>query len=244
MSSKYKVRVDHHGRGIKTDIHKYKPPKVYGTGVDPLGSFVEFMKKDPRYNLHSRLETVKQAPDLEARAHLPAIGCTKKVRSESEIPTRAPVKYNIATDHVSFQRSDLTGSQPSSTKTFEKPKFYKSMTSHDGWVAPRASTTLSNCVSVNYNIISHQENTHGIVRKTTNIDARRCKGITEFSDKNNLFHTNINQKFQEAISEDPRMFHRKTGIFSHMYDASARQGNITMPFEKNHDTGGKPAFKC
>lgn len=82
-----------------------------------------------------------------------------------------------------------------------------------------------------------------MIRKTTNIDARRCKGITEIVDKRAIYASNYDPSYQNALKDDPGIFCRKNGIFTHMYDASARQGSITMPFDKKQDNGGKPAFK-
>ena len=80
------------------------------------------------------------------------------------------------------------------------------------------------------------------MRKTKDIDARRFKGITEYSDLMALHSANYKPEFKEALERDGKTFYRRTGIFTHMYDASARLGNIIVPFEKHQDLG-KPAFK-
>lgn len=103
---------------------------------------------------------------------------------------------------------------------------------------------MRNCQSTPYNIINFHESPGTLIRKAINIDARREKGITEFADLTRLFNPGFNPEHSRAIKEDPRTYYRKTGIFTHVYDAAARLGNITMPFEKSQDLNGKPAFKC
>ena len=59
----------------------------------------------------------------------------------------------------------------------------------------------------------------------------------------NQYTAKFNKDYGDAIKTDPNAFKKKTGIFTHMYDAAARQGNIIVPFEKVKDLGGRPAFK-
>lgn len=102
---------------------------------------------------------------------------------------------------------------------------------------------MGNCVSVQYDPITFQEREHAVVRKNVDIDVRRAKGVGEFSDLMRPSNPNPNKEFIKAFQEDPKVFTRKTGIFTHMYEAAARHGYMTMPFEKAQDLGGKPAFK-
>ena len=46
-----KERTDHHGRGIKANINRFKGVKVANTGADPYGSWTEFIKKDCTINI-------------------------------------------------------------------------------------------------------------------------------------------------------------------------------------------------
>lgn len=240
-------RIDHHGTGVKKDIQRFPPTKVGGTGIDPLGSFKEFLKKDVKMNIDLHRDTVKRVDDLEARKGLPAIG-TSTVTRGFPVPRSESSgnRFISETDHISFYQPDQDLRYSSAQEALKNPvtRFSKSQETKEGWAPRQYSNAFSNCQSVPYNPITFQTNPHAVLRKTTNIDARRMKGITEFSDKQHVFSENTNAAHREAIGTDARTFYRRTGIFTHMYDASARYGYMTMPFERHQDFGGKPAFKC
>lgn len=231
------ARRDHHGTGIKKTANRFGGIKQFGTGVDPNGGFIEFLKKDVVQNIDIHRDTVKRVDDLESRKQVIPVGCTKKILTEK--PEKPPMAYEIPTDHISFQVPTHTLQGAPSA-----PMYTKSTTSKEGWVAPRSRFTLSNCQSTAYNIINCADNPNAVLRKTTNIQAGRNKGITQFADLNRPFNPNFNEDYTKALSAEPRVFYRKTGIFSHMYDAAARHGYMTMPFEKAQENNGKPAFKC
>ena len=230
-------RRDYHGTGIKKTANRFGAIKEFGTGIDPNGAFTEFLKKDVVTNIDIHRDTVKRVDDLESRKGKVPVGCTKKIVNEKR--KTQPVPYEIPTDHISFQVPTHTIQGPPPA-----PLYTKSTTTKEGWVAPRSRFTLSNCQSTGYNIINFQDNPHAVIRKTTNIQAGRNKGITQFADINRPFNPNFNEDYSKAYSAEPRVFYRKTGIFSHMYDAAARHGYMTMPFEKAQESNGKPAFKC
>jgi hypothetical protein len=230
-------RRNHHGSGIKKTANRFGGIKQHGTGVDPMGGFVEFVKKDVIQNIDVHRDTVKRVDDLESRKDKIPIGCTKKLATSKS--TNPPVKYEIPTDHISFQPPTMTSFNPPPPVTYTK-----STTTKEGWVAPRAKFTTSNCQSTNYNIINFEENPQAVIRKATNLNAGRSKGITQFADLNRPYNPNFNSEYSHVLSQDGRVFYRKTGIFSHMYDAAARHGYMTMPFEKAQESNGKPAFKC
>lgn len=231
------ARRDHHGTGIKKTANRFGGIKQFGTGVDPNGGYIEFLKKDVVKNIDIHRDTVKRVDDLESRKEVIPVGCTKKIVKDKS--DRPPAPYEIPTDHISFQVPTHTLQGAPSA-----PVYTKSTTSKEGWVAPRSRFTLSNCQSTGYNIINCTENPNAVLRKTTNIQAGRSKGITQFADLNRPFNPNFNEDYSKALSSEPRVFYRKTGIFSHMYDAAARHGYMTMPFEKAQENNGKPAFKC
>ena len=231
------ARRNHHGSGIKKTATRFGGIKQYGTGVDPMGGFVEFMKKDVVQNIDVHRDTVKRVDDLESRRDKIPVGCTKKIGTVKS-PNPA-VSYEIPTDHISFQAPTFTSQGPP-----PMPRYTKSNTTKEGWVAPRSNFSTSNCQSTNYNIINFQDNPNAVIRKATNIHAGRSKGITQFADLNRPYNPNFNQEYAKVVTEEPRVFYRKTGIFSHMYDAAARHGYMTMPFEKDQENNGKPAFKC
>ena len=58
----------------------------------------------------------------------------------------------------------------------------------------------------------------------------RKKGIGEYADLTKTFRLNFNKDFAEKFKSNPFRFHKYTGIFSNMYDASHKNGNIIPPF--------------
>ena len=57
---------------------------------------------------------------------------------------------------------------------------------------------------------------------------------------------NHNDSFRSAFANDPKIFARRTGVFTYMYEAAARFGNLTMPFPSKTERAEnpeKPAFK-
>lgn len=230
-------RKDYHGSGIKKSASRFGNVKHYNTGLDPSGGFIEFIKKDVIQNIDLHRDTVKRVDNLESIKDRIPVGCTKKMHIPRQVT--APISYQITTDHISFQAPTYTSQGPPPV-----PKYTKSSVSKQGWVAPRAQYSMSNCTSTGYNIINCQDNPYAVIREPTGIRAGRSKGITNFSDLNRPYNPNFNKEFARVYSEDPKAFNRKTGIFSHMYDAAARHGYMTMPFEKGQENNSKPAFKC
>jgi hypothetical protein len=158
----------------------------------------------------------------------PAIGCTKIRRSAS--PARPRVDYTISTDHISpvapggFNRS------------FEVPR--KELRDK-GWVPKEARFTYSNTQSTAYDPITFASNSNPTAFQSYKVDARRTKGIAEYADLMRDQHPNFSAEFAAQLESNPKVYHRRTGIFTHMYDASARQGYITQPFERKPVIRGK-----
>lgn len=215
----------------KSSSERFKPTKVYNSGVDPIGTWVEFIKKDPIQNLdvHRDLRSYPTLPPINPDK--PTIGCTKIVRTV--MPDKPKVNYVIPTDRISFAKPEA-----SMKRVFHSPS---TNFIEQGWEPRRQTTSFINCQSTKYNILNFQEQPSAVVRKTALIDARRFKGLGEFED---LANSNLNPSYKDKFDQAPRAHYRKTGIFTHVYDAAARHGYITMPFEKNQSAGGKPAFKC
>ena len=93
--------------------------------------------------------------------------------------------------------------------------------------------TLNNRSSVTHNIISHQENKiSGIVDMgtlNTKMNHRK-KGITEYADLSRVTALRSSESHGDAFGKNVNIFKRKTGIFTHMYDAAGRHGYLNMPF--------------
>jgi hypothetical protein len=218
-------------RHTKLNQERFEPPKVSNTGIDPTGSWAEFVRNDVVQNIdvHRDLRAYPSLPSIISNR--PAIGCTKIARTT--VPDKPKVPYVISTDRISFAQPE-----PSMKRNLSSPSLNLA---ESGWEARKHASSSINCQSTKYNIINFQEQPSSVLRKTAQIDARRLKGLAEFED---LATTNLNPGFQQKYEQKPRAYHLRTGIFTHVYDAAARHGYITMPFETNQSAGGKPAFKC
>ncbi len=109
-------------------------------------------------------------------------------------------------------------------------------TFQDGWVPQGNFKTVNNRSSVTYNILSHDQNAISGAMVLKILDKKitsKKKGVAEIADLTRSFNPNINHKFRQFASEYPNIFHRYNGIFSHMYDAAHRNGNIVVPFRNN-----------
>lgn len=219
-------RRDHHGSGVRHFVKRFPPAKIYGEGLDPNGAYREFIKKDVVKNIDVHQGRVQRLDDLESRKGKPALGCTKSQNKAR--CTRLKVDYELKTDHITFQPSTSKSQEQLSFKRYSKAKLHESV-----WLAPRAASSFSNCHSTAYNIINHEPSPVPNVRASLPKFAGRCKGISEFSDINRPFKANFCPQFKAVLAEDAKVFYKRTGIFSYMYDAAARHGNMIMPFEKS-----------
>ena len=62
--------------------------------------------------------------------------------------------------------------------------------------------------------------------------ANRKKGICEFFDITNPYSSNIDKNYANCIEKYPTIFRNYMGIFSNMYDAARKNGNLVIPFRK------------
>ena len=60
----------------------------------------------------------------------------------------------------------------------------------------------------------------------------RKKCISEFDNLNHVFYPNFNNKYNSVFKEDPSAFKTYKGVFTNMYDAANRNGNIIKVFKK------------
>lgn len=60
----------------------------------------------------------------------------------------------------------------------------------------------------------------------------RKKCIGEFEDLNHVFHPNFSEKYNSTLNENPSVYKTFKGVFTNMYDAANRNGNIIEVFKK------------
>lgn len=158
-----------------------------------------------------------------------------------------PVTY-LSTDHISIKPRE--GPKNSKTGFFEmKSKSYIYFllwmyldiygshfeSKNSSWIPVEGVKTINNKSGVAYNIISHDDNNPSGYIKQRMFDkkmANRKKGLCEFDDITNPFSSNLNKEFNKSLDKHPNMFKRYKGIFSNMYDAAHRNGNLVVPFRR------------
>lgn len=111
-------------------------------------------------------------------------------------------------------------------------------TSKDSWV-DKSSYTINNRSSVDYNILQPDEIkdnfwSQKIEKKllSKNINNRQ-KSISEFSDLTATNSLRFNKELEQQYQKNPNIFKSYMGVFSNMYEMSARNGKISVPFKKS-----------
>ena len=142
--------------------------------------------------------------------------------------------YSLKTDYIGIKVPRIKKIDPKDS--FLKLKSDYSVSSEtlkdNKWFPYPSKNSLKTISSKNYDIINFlpnlQDNSNlQIMNRTLNF---RKKGVGEFSDLSRTFRVNINKDFKQKFEENPKRFHKYTGIFSNMYDASHKNGNIIPPF--------------
>ena len=180
------------------------------------------------------LNTVARAPNYE---RLPKIQPFQTYYFPPEYNNKNIEKYrnfSLKTDHIGIKvpriqkvKSEesflnLKGGYNISTETKKENK----------WAPFPSKDSINNLSSKDYDIINFQpilanSSNCQIMNKTLN---DRKKGIGEYADLTKTFRLNFNKDFTAKFNSNPFRFHKYTGIFSNMYDASHKNGNIIPPF--------------
>ena len=212
------------------------------SGTDPHGSFLEFLKKDPRQNIDVHRDFASHTIDLDQYKERWAIGTTKmtlnKVSSHGLLDR---TKYTSQifprnkTDNISFDPPAIERPfQRIYDEMVTKPKYNINVKSTNEWEPFKCmEKTINNRSSVGHNIISHDDNkyTPGIVLSLLDKQViNRKKGIGEYTDLHRLTAVNTNIDHLKAFNENSSIFKRKDGPFTHLYDAAHRFGD-NKPFK-------------
>jgi hypothetical protein len=208
---------------------------IYGTGVDPNGSFLEFTKKDVCKNIDIYRDTI---------GHI-AQGTAFTARNQSHVQSRQKNKEGnqtcnstlLSTDHISYA---LPKSQRPFQKIFDQIITQTAHTANietadKSWEPYNCVKTLTNKSSVGYDILSYAPNKYCgcevpsiLEKKITN----RKKGVAEYADITRVTALRMNAVHNEAYKINFNIFKKKTGMFTHMYDAAIRNGGMSNPFKK------------
>ena len=198
--------------------------------MDPHGSFLEFLKKDVCKNIDVYRDGLQKQKYQTAQP-------SRETSKRNSYLTQPIEDARLNTDHISFEPPrnerpfqhvfDKMMTAPSHTANIE--------TSKKSWQPYNCNKTVNNKSSVAYDILSHNANGYSGVEMPSIIErkvANRKKGVTEFGDLTRVTALRMNVFHNEALEKNSTIFRKKTGEFTHMYDAAVRNGNISMPFKK------------
>lgn len=193
-------------------------------------------------NIDLHRDLGRRVEDLDLRRDYPAVGTTMRVAGgrilgekatslEGEGASRV---VRLKTDHISFN-------PPANALKFQnvvdllltKPPYSSNFQTQKGWKEMSGYKTVNNRSSVTYNILTNDANTYSGAQILRTLDKKvtnRKKGIAEFSDLGNVGAAKVNEGHRDALASDPKVFHRRLGIFSNTYDAAVRNGNPGGPF--------------
>ena len=188
------------------------------------------------------LDTIARAPTYET---LPKVQQFKTYYFPPKYNNKDPVKYraySLRTDHIGIKIPKIKKIEKKNSFLKLKEDYCVSTeTDKQNWWRPFPIKNLGkNSSSKEYNIINFKP----ILEKNSNFEMMnktinyRKKGNGEFNDLTRTFRVNVNKVFREKFEQNPNRFRRFTGIFSNMYDAAHKNGNIIRPFgQKNGNNG-------
>ena len=148
--------------------------------------------------------------------------------------------FSLKSDHIGIKVPRIKKIE--SKDSFLKLKRDYSVSSEtkkeNRWNPFPSKDSLKTLSSKNYNIINFMpilpyNSNCQIMNRTLNY---RKKGLGEFCDLSKTFRVNFNKDFLQKFEENPKRFYKYTGIFSNMYDASHKNGNIITPFGQKNNT--------
>ena len=183
------------------------------------------------------LKTEKRAPNYES---LPKIQQFQIYYFPPQYNNKNVEKYrnfSLKTDHIGIKVPKIK--KVKSEKSFLKLKkdfcVCTETKKENKWAPFPSKDSINNLSSKDYDIINFQPILANspkcqIMNKTLN---DRKKGVGEYADLTRTFRINFNKDFEEKFNKNPFRFHKYTGIFSNMYDASYKNGNIIPPFGHN-----------
>ena len=194
----------------------------------------DLYKTKPNDNSKWAINTACRAPNFET---LPKVQPYRTYYFPPKYNNKDVEKYraySLKTDYIGIKVPRIKKIEPKDSFLKLKNDYsVSSETLYDNkWFPYPSKNSLKTISSKNYDIINFvpnlQDNSNfQIMNRTLNF---RKKGVGEFSDLSRTFRVNINKDFKQKYVENPKRFYKYTGIFSNMYDASHKNGNIITPF--------------
>jgi len=201
---------------------------------NPNYNHIDLYKTRPNNNDKWAINTICRAPNFES---LPKVQPFRTYYFPPKYNNKDIEKYrsySLKTDHIGIKVPRIKKIEPKDS--FLKLKNDYSVSTEtkkeNKWTPYPSINSLKTLSSKNYDIINFMpifpfDSNCQIMNKTLNY---RKKGVGEFSDLSRTFRVNINKDFVQKFEENPKRFLKYTGIFSNMYDASHKNGNIITPF--------------
>jgi hypothetical protein len=231
------------------EFKRFHKIKLADTGQDPDSGYIEFMKHDVIKPLHRdkdktiihnqispekwALNTTKKAATIEK---LPKIQQFKDLHFAGNRDSQTEYYKNtfLPTDNIAIKVPRIVKTETENSFLNLKSKLgAHSETYEHGWVPKTSTKSMANTSSVAYNIVNNSQNTVSGCVEYRILDkklANRKKGVGEFHDLCNFDPKDT--RFKNILETDKNIFNIRNGIFSHMYDAAHRNGNLSIPFKK------------
>ena len=202
----------------------------------------DLYKTKPNDNTKWAINTVCRAPNFET---LPKVQAYKTYYFPPKYNNKDVEKYraySLKSDYIGIKVPRIKKIEPKDS--FLKLKKDYSVSSETikeyKWYPYPSKNSLKTISSKNYDIINfmpifQDTSNFQLMNRTLNF---RKKGVGEFSDLSRTFRVNVNKDFRQKFEENPKRFYKYNGVFSNMYDASHKNGNIITPFGQKIKANG------
>ena len=233
--------IDPHGK-IQEFINKDIIHPMYRTSLyekfdfkNPNFQHNDLINTKPNSALKWAINTMCRAPTYE---NLPKFQKFTEYYFPPKYNNKSPEEYrafSLKTDHIGIKVPKFKKINKNN-ETFMKLKHDYCVSTEtkneNKWAPFPSKDSINNLSSKEYDIINFlparsNESNCQIMNKTLN---DRKKGVGEYSDLTKTFRVNLNKDFENKLKENPKRFYKYTGIFSNMYDASHKNGDIIKPF--------------
>ena len=141
-------------------------------------------------------------------------------------------KTYLKSDFISIKSPEIKKRESNYSFLEEKNKFGVQSESYSEWKDKASRLSSINKSYVDYNIISNTKNP--FFQKSKFLDKSVYnfqKGFGNYADEISTAAINFNPQHSNALKNNPNIFKKYNGIFSHIYDVSHRNGYIYYPFE-------------
>ena len=220
--------------------------KTCNTGIDVAKNFERFVSRDPTFSMQRTRRTITLTEDYATvpRGKVPhgttkctyRLGLTHDGKLDREgLGFQTQQFPRSPTDHISSEPpAQERPFQGLYDRMMQQSKYEKNTRNSNAWFpkAPKVST-ISNLNSVSHNIITNGENKYSKALCYTDRQTHsfaRSRGISEINDLSRITAVNRNVDHFAAMSSHERVFARKDGIFTHLYNSAARFGE-DKPFK-------------